>query len=1497
MSVISARFSSKHRSVLPDTSLEVQVRAAEPADSSAIQSLVTHLTEELFGPFNILNIIEKSLFSVTLIDSSDEVIGFAAFSDCPPPSARMTSSNWPTQMAQELSLENFTSLNTMFLHLFVAKTDFAVGCIQEIVKAVFASVPDCAQIVLSVPNSSHPDPAISDIFRPVKKTTKASSTANCTFFVSHRHDISPVLHVRPAQMEDNDDLTPLFAQQNNQLQQTYGDYFVAELIDSQDEKHHALCAEKGGRAVGFISLSSDVNVDLLNQAFELGPFHGLRKPHKDDVLEPSKTGATPPAQKKISHGGEGVATDELPMDLEATVCMVGSDIEAINGFLKAMQASNESSVKESQNDDGSMKMSVTLEHFNRTVKLHFVSMLDQNVLHGGAKEKDALTSSDCVILLYKPTQMETIESTVQIWNAFLNKGTSNNMDPSVSSEADFDPTNNTASTVDHVDSHMVPPPYNANGGRGEQMKLFVADVSDTETADGISTPGTIEDLAAEFSVGVMEMSLLSCAQDATLLRDTLSHLTEAICRTHYGLSTPSLPDDDEGHHSGDKSHSTNKSKTSTRPPVSLSTIAAPVPFVPEYKGESNCFCIQLFCMREELETRSGDFLASAFQCYPDRDYCVLTVPHLVPEFMLLQQFVRVTPRVQSNLGQELYIFNRYGLLSDFEVRPCLSADLAQIERLTAGLEHRDRMLADVRQYNEARRDKDGTPLHAFSACVGGPGLPNSPKQVVGICVVRQEEQIEYLKSCFNIEDFVYYSHHQRSEHGHLHHMVMNPIFHHLTRTFLKEVMRLDGKSCLYYPVFSRQYNEETGEREYSEEEARHTLVTCLGEMVPVRPRRQISYPLHMLHGNVPSERVLRETHPFALYSLNRKLVLEPKIAINARIVVVGASDTSLAFLESLVFSAHLRFNNVTLVSPHGLPGELPVSKEAQEMLSTSLSFTRERLSRMCLRSWVTVVTGNMVHIDRKSKRIHIQSTLHNKGALEGLSYDHLVLATGNQYQIPFPLGMYGNKDEDEIRKDFSAPPNVFTINDDFEADHLLYYVRTHLTAPSTDHVVVLGGGTVDMYGCVRMLLNNGVKGDKIILARRELEEGEPTCFNNPQVEELIDSMLTKNGVRVLDKCELYSWRQSDSTPDHPVCEVSLKVDGEWESYSCQCVISFQDKRVDFHAFKAVNDSCLVFDSRLVIDSDFHTNDVCVRAAGPLTKFSRRYHADQWSHANFNSHQVGSELAHSMLRLFDPTIEQPNDTEDDFDLEGEDDNMRQQLNNMIPIYSKPTVVYCVLPGEFEYLCVRKPDLLKRAEEARKEPNYGKEYVTGSLDTSEEPTKGDKSGYFMIHVNNYSTVQTVTCVNKRGEGQNGNKRSSLRSGNIMCLYGKNEKLLNRMVSRFEEGLIKDFYTYFEEPWAMALFHDRFEDLLLEIREILTNPPPVQSGDEGEDGEMNSFTQKVRAIIEENMEMKSGEWNKLMKEFQSGGYKKSVETRLLAYLSYNYYHLPMYAKPGML
>ena len=38
--------------------------------------------------------------------------------------------------------------------------------------------------------------------------------------------------------------------------------------------------------MGFMAITKDVNVHLLNECFELRPFHGLCKPHPDDELDP-----------------------------------------------------------------------------------------------------------------------------------------------------------------------------------------------------------------------------------------------------------------------------------------------------------------------------------------------------------------------------------------------------------------------------------------------------------------------------------------------------------------------------------------------------------------------------------------------------------------------------------------------------------------------------------------------------------------------------------------------------------------------------------------------------------------------------------------------------------------------------------------------------------------------------------------------------------------------------------------------------------------------------------------------------------------------------------------------------------------------------------------------------------------------------------------------------------------------------------------------------------
>lgn len=45
--------------------------------------------------------------------------------------------------------------------------------------------------------------------------------------------------------------------------QNYGNYFLAEIIEAEDEDNHTLVAEVNGKAIAFMNVSSHVNVNLL----------------------------------------------------------------------------------------------------------------------------------------------------------------------------------------------------------------------------------------------------------------------------------------------------------------------------------------------------------------------------------------------------------------------------------------------------------------------------------------------------------------------------------------------------------------------------------------------------------------------------------------------------------------------------------------------------------------------------------------------------------------------------------------------------------------------------------------------------------------------------------------------------------------------------------------------------------------------------------------------------------------------------------------------------------------------------------------------------------------------------------------------------------------------------------------------------------------------------------------------------------------------------------
>ncbi|KAK3738961.1 hypothetical protein RRG08_006528 [Elysia crispata] len=1253
----------------------ITARRTESLDAPHILKLVESWTEKLFGRVNVVNIIEKAALAVTLCSSSDEIMGHAAFLDYPN-IPDVDQSNWEDWFKITYASGQVSSLNTLFLHYFVAKKEYAMGCAQEIIRTAFNAVPDLHFLFLSVPVGTFPDSSLAQAFKPMEKS-ESGQKESCVLFVCKRHEHVPVLHIRQAFVEDHDDLTPIFNRQSDMLHNTYGDYFLAELIEAQDSDMQCLVAAVEKTSYGFMSISTDVNLDVLNECFELIPFNGLRKPHPDDDTVP------PPPTPPATH----------PMDHESCNLEAGSPQSKANSTQgdgtrdssQMAEALPESSTKESKDNSraGSPASSV--------------------------KRDQRLSDGSSPVLVSDP-------------NEFM-----------------------------------------------ESVK---------ETAEAVEK-------ANPFAHSITPKDLI--------------------------------------------------------PPIQKR-------FVPTYHGAPNAFSIQLFCIAEQYEMRSCDFLPEAFSKFPDRDFCVITVPHMVPEFPLIQNFVRVTPKCPSILPHELYVFHRSGLLKNFNVRHACTSDLESIEKLVATVNMKEGILEDLKQFNRARRDKGNTPLQAF--------LAECQNQVVGIAVIRNEEEIEFIRSHFNIEDFIYYNHHSRDEHGHLHHFVLNPVFSHLTKHFFKEILRLARKTCLYYPLFPPY----TPKEKLND----HSLVSGLNALVPVRSRRQIVYPEQGLGINGPSDRILKKCNPYALNHINRKLVLEPKVTINARIVVVGASDVGMAYLETLVYCPHLRFNNITLISPHGLPGDLPPDELRDTVLAHSLCFTQDDYAKLALRTWINVVYGKMTAINRTKKQVTV-----NGEAL--VPYDHLVLCTGRQYVVPQPIGI----DESSSasigqvnpktgilnRYTGHVPPNLYLINDSYDAAVMLYRIENSVL--KNNGVVAVYGNTLDSLTCLQALIRLGVPPYNLVLVEPPDLEGTVTCLNNPTIEAEIKNSLKAIGLQIHTDYTLAHWNDGNElnteAEDNDVKEiksVTFSTPKGLIRLECQAFFCFCNKEVDFDAFTAINSACLVYDGRLVINATFHTNDVTVRAAGTLTKYRRKYHCEPWSHANFNSKEVGIALASEMLRLFDPTL--------DPQIEPAEEPL-----NLIPIYRSPKVVSAFLPGDYRYLHVHKPCVPTPLAELMAKPDYGRELVTG------EP--GGKYDYMRLHVNRYKSVETITCLAKK----------PFPKDNYLCLYGIHEKMLNKMLARFDEGLIDDFYRYLAEPWAAAIFHDRFADLRDEIRELLITSPKDKEA---------TLEDISRQLVDEETGLSEQQRKELLMAYVSTGAKRAVETRLLNFISYNHYHLPMYAKPGM-
>ncbi|TKS75347.1 Cilia- and flagella-associated protein 61 [Collichthys lucidus] len=786
----------------------------------------------------------------------------------------------------------------------------------------------------------------------------------------------------------------------------------------------------------------------------------------------------------------------------------------------------------------------------------------------------------------------------------------------------------------------------------------------------------------------------------------------------------------------------------------------------ETQSTGNAFCIKFFIIDKSHEMRSLDFIPYVFTLFPDLDFCVIAVPTLSSDFPLLQSFVRAPRRDTGSPLHDLYVTHRTALRS-LEVRPAVPADRPAVSELVAGLSLNESLLQDLDRFYETRRDPDGLLLQAFVAQVHG--------RVVGMLIMRDEPDVEYIRAHYNIENFIYFSHHRFEEHARIRHFVLRPSFQHFSRRLFKEVLRLAHRSCLYHRIYPADRSQENS--------CVHHLDFILNCAVPVRPRRQIIYPLEELGINAPSRQITEEQAPFALSLISRKLTLEPKVTVNSRIVVVGASDTGLSFLEVLCFCPHLRFNNLTLISTRGFPSDC--SREDVGFLSTSHAYSSRDLAQLPLHSCITVVTGKMVSIKRKSKYVRVSDGTR-------VHYDYLVLCTGLQYQVPCPTGVDLSQpvtnsqlqaQSAQRRRTGPVPSNLFTLNDLHDCVAARRWLCANFVELEDNAVVY--GNSIDVFTTTETLLSLGIRGRRIhVVLPPPSEPGAASCFGDPVVKKAAMTAMEKAEVHVHCNCLLARMNDGDDERPDPLTSVSFTTDAEPLHLRCGVFINLSNKGVDYDAFTSIRDSFLPFDGRLVINASFQTSDAAVSAAGPLTKFSRCYYTDEWSHANFNSKEVGQDLAAKLLPLFDPTQEPA-------------DEAPPEMDHLVPLYKQAKVQGGKLPGGLNYLHVTKPSPSVLTGPAVKHLQ-DRGIVTGRAETG---------NYFCLHLDRNELVETLTCLSLK----------PLPLSNYLNLYRKHQQLLGQLSTRYHQGLVHDLYSFFRQSWFLAVCHDRFSDFEQELQQI--------------------------------------------------------------------------------
>ncbi|XP_063927085.1 cilia- and flagella-associated protein 61-like isoform X2 [Zophobas morio] len=682
--------------------------------------------------------------------------------------------------------------------------------------------------------------------------------------------------------------------------------------------------------------------------------------------------------------------------------------------------------------------------------------------------------------------------------------------------------------------------------------------------------------------------------------------------------------------------------------------------VPTFYGEPDAFAMEICTAIPEHENALYLLFEAAFECFPDRSYIVTSSPTESTVCYLTRHFARVVPRHNSVFNHELYVLHKNAVLGRLWARVAQVEDKEIISSLVRTLV-KPSIIDDM--FREAVDVPHG-PLKGFTFMC--------EKQVIGCAIVSEESDHEYLQLYYNLDDWMNTGETKFGAVGHVEQFLVSPIFQRHIKFFLREVHRLSNFDDLMYRLKSFDFM-------YTHRSM--PISNAINNMLPILPNaipeysKQITEEYHL-----PA--ALNKYHqPFGLYLSTNRITSMVRVEINYRLVVVGAGSTTISFLESLIFGTNpnymVVFPNITVVSPHGIAYHKQPSPIREMVFVGDGHLDRRYMDSICLRTYVHVVTGVMTMIDRKEKFISLNDDTH-------LPYDYLFLMCGEQFQKP-PI-----KKKEIVKKRVDFPQNVFIINTEADAGNAFNALK-NLTANQKQGNMVVFGHYLEACCCLAALLEFGVPGNNLVyidpspdhIVKMDRHDHLTTYFNNSAVETAVLDEILYQGVTIYQDYNFVEWHL-DSTRNF-ITSAKFESKYKFVEIELSALFIYHSKGVSARTFQAMARSGLVFNGRLVIDKNCQTNDQFIYGAGPLTMYSKKYHAEHLMHKYYNAQEIGYNLGTEIRKKLIPK-------------EYWDPPARP------PRFRKPVVQYCHFPGKLHYLHVSKPGPPVPLEVATIKSNY-------------------------------------------------------------------------------------------------------------------------------------------------------------------------------------------------